>query len=213
MLHALSILFITAAISFAGSVQLGPVNLAVMKTVLEGRPRAALWIGAGVCVPEFIYAFFALYASAWLLERQTLLHILEWGVVPLLVGMGLFNILKKKKPIHEDEKAAEKAADFGRGFLISLLNPQLLPFWLMIMVMQNGWDAFHITGMTDRIAFVIGTGLGEFILICLVVWLTGKMKNFLLEKLKKWNLNRIFGWLFILLAAFQSLKLLIALNQ
>lgn len=213
MLHFLGIFFFTSAISFAGSVQLGPVNLAVMKTVLEGRSRAALWIGAGVCVPEFLYAFFALFASAWLLERPTLLHILEWGVVPLLVGMGLFNILKKKNAEKEPEKAAEKAADFGRGFLISLLNPQLLPFWLMILVMLNGYEFFRISTLPDRLAFVAGTGFGEFVLIALVVWLTGKFRNYLLEKLKRWNLNKVFGWLFIVLALLQSVKLLLTLKK
>jgi threonine/homoserine/homoserine lactone efflux protein len=211
MLHTLSIFFFTAAISFVGSVQLGPVNLAVMKTVLEGRPRAALWIGAGVCIPEFIYSLIALLASAWLLKRETLLTVLEWGVVPLLVGMGLLNILKKKKPDHDDIKPAEKAADFGRGIIISFLNPQLLPFWLTILVMLNGYDFFRITTVADRIAFVAGTGFGEFVLILLVVWITGKFRTFLLDKLKRWDLDKLFGWLFIVLALAQSGKLLLRL--
>jgi len=206
MLHILGIFFITAMISFAGSVQLGPVNLAIMKTVLEGRSRSALIIGAGVCLPEFIYSSFALFAAAWLLHRQQILSVLEWGIVPVLIGFGVFNLLKKTKT-EPEETAAAKAADFFKGFLLSTLNPQLLPFWLAILVMLNGYEFFRITTVADKIAFIAGTGCGEFALISLVVWLTGKFRDYLLEKVKRWNFNKVFGWLFILLAFVQTVKL------
>jgi threonine/homoserine/homoserine lactone efflux protein len=209
MLHVLLIFLVTSAISFAGSVQLGPVNLAIMKTALEGRPRAALWMGAGICVPEFIYAAVALFTSAWLLRHETVLKFFEWGVVPLLLGLGLFNLFKKSAPKSDTDEPSERAADFMRGFVLSALNPQMLPFWLTILVMLNGYEFFMIGGWGDRIAFIIGTGAGEFVLILLVVWLTGKFRNYLVEKLSRWSFDRIFGWLFIGLAAVQSIKLLI----
>jgi threonine/homoserine/homoserine lactone efflux protein len=207
MFHLLGIFFITALISFVGSVQLGPVNLAIMKSVLEGRAKSGLIIGAGVCIPEFIYSTFALFASAWLLQRHGLLMILEWSIVPLLIGMGIFNILKKTNT--EEETAAEKAEDFVKGFFLSLFNPQLLPFWLTMLVMLNGYDFFAIKNTGDRIAFIAGTGCGEFALIMFVVWVTSKFREYLMNKMKTWNLNKIFGWLFILLALAQSLKLLL----
>lgn len=213
MLHHLSIFFITAAISFAGSIQLGPVNLAIMKTVLEGRSKAALWTGAGVCLPEFIYSAFALFASAWLMERKLLLEILEWGVVPLLLGLGIFNLLKKKQKTMDDSTPGQKAADFLRGMLLSFLNPQLLPFWLMILVMLNGYAFFRIDTLGDKIAFIIGTGAGEFVLIALVVYFTRRFREYLLNKMKNWNINRVFGWLFIVLAVAQSVKLIFQVKK
>ncbi|MBI3510391.1 MAG: LysE family transporter [Bacteroidetes bacterium] len=209
MFHSLSIFLFTAAISFAGSIQLGPVNLAVMQAVLEGRKKAALLIGTGVCIPEFIYSSFALFASAWLLERETLLRILEWGVVPVLLAMGIFNFIKKKDRVGDDETANQKATDFLKGMTLSFLNPQLLPFWLMILVMLNGYDFFRIINTADKICFIAGTGCGEFILISFVVWITHRFRHFFLNKFKKWSLDKIFGTLFILLALVQTIKLLI----
>jgi len=212
MTHLLSILFITALISFVGSVQLGPVNLAIMKAVLEGRSKAAVIIAVGVCFPEFIYSTFALFASAWLLQRHELLMILEWSIVPLLVGIGIYNLIKKTVP-DDDKTAVQKAEDFAKGFLLSLFNPQLLPFWLTILVMLNGYNFFAISTVGDKIAFIVGTGLGEFILLVSVIWVTRKFRDYLLRKMQKWNLNRVFGWLFILLAAVQSLKLILHLTK
>lgn len=207
MAHAISIFFITSLISFAGSVQLGPVNLAIMQEVLNGRRRAGLLIGAGVCLPEFIYSSFALFASAWLLKRHAVLVTLEWSIVPVMIALGILNMMRKKK--QEEISTRGKAMDFFKGFILSSLNPQLLPFWLAILVMLNGYPFFSIVSIPEKTAFVIGTGAGEFGLISLVVWLTARHREFLLDKMKSWNLNKVFGWLFIALAAVQTIKLLI----
>ena len=207
MIHAVAIFFITSLISFAGSVQLGPVNLAIMQEVLNGRRRTGLLIGAGVCLPEFIYASFALLASAWLLKRHTVLISLEWSIVPVMAGLGILNMRRKKK--QEEISARGKTMDFVKGFILSSLNPQLLPFWLAILIMLNGYKFFTITTIADKICFVAGTGAGEFGLISLVVWLTARHRGFLLDKMKNRNLNKVFGWLFILLAAVQAIKLLV----
>lgn len=207
MVHAIFIFFITSLISFAGSVQLGPVNLAIMQEVLNGRRRAGLLIGAGVCLPEFIYSSFALFASAWLLKRHTVLVTLEWSIVPVMIALGILNMMRKKK--QEEISTRGKAMDFFKGFILSSLNPQLLPFWLAILVMLNGYPFFSIVSIPEKTAFVIGTGAGEFGLISLVVWLTARHREFLLDKMKSWNLNKVFGWLFIALAAVQTIKLLI----
>lgn len=214
MIHILSIFLITTLISFCGSIQLGPVNLVIMKEVLGGKRRNGLLIGAGVCIPEFIYSFFALFAAAWLIPRHNLLTTLEWAIVPVMLGLGLFSIFKKEKEEKvPDENAVIKKfstrKSLVRGIILSALNPQLLPFWLAILVMLNGYPFFNIETLAHRIAFVIGTGAGEFALIALVVWLTAKHREFLLAKMKKWNLNKVFGWLFIALALFQSLKLIL----
>ena len=207
MAHAISIFLITALISFAGSVQLGPVNLAIMQEVLNGRRRAGLLIGAGVCLPEFIYSSFALFASAWLLKRHTVLVTLEWSIVPVMIGLGILNMMRKKK--QEEISARGKAMDFIKGFILSALNPQLLPFWLAILIMLNGYPFFSIVTVPEKMAFIIGTGAGEFGLISLVVWLTALHREFLLDKMKSRNLNKVFGWLFIALAVVQTIKLLV----
>jgi threonine/homoserine/homoserine lactone efflux protein len=190
-----------------GSVQLGPVNLAIMQDVLNGRRKAGLIIGAGVCLPEFIYSAIALFASAWLLQRHTLLVTLEWAIVPVMIGLGILNMLKKKKQEEISEKG--KTTDFFNGFILSALNPQMLPFWLTILVMLNGYRFFTITNLADKICFVFGTGAGEFALISIVVWLTARHREFLLSKMSKWNLNKVFGWFFIVLGLFQAIKLLV----
>lgn len=206
MFHAILIFLITSLISFAGSFQLGPVNLVIIRDVLEGRSRAAFVIAFGITIPEFIYSFIALFAAAWFLAHPFLLEILEWSIVPLLVGLAIFNFFKK--PSVEKEEVKARGSDFMKGFLISAMNPQMLPFWLTILVMLNGYEFFRINSVAEKAAFIFGTGFGEFAVISLIIWLTNKHREFLLRKMKKWNLNKIFGGLFFALAIFQSVKLL-----
>ncbi|HET6992369.1 MAG TPA: LysE family transporter [Bacteroidia bacterium] len=207
MFHPILIFLVTSLISFMGSVQLGPVNLVIIREVLDGNWRGAFLNAFGICIPEFVYSFFALFAARWFLVHPTLLQILEWSIVPLLFGLGIYNLRKKPGTGGPDIKA--KGSDFMQGFLISALNPQMLPFWLTILVMLSGYDFFTITTAYEKLAFVLGTGFGEFVVISLIIWLTHRHREYLLSKMRKWNLNKVFGGLFFLLAIFQSVKLLI----
>jgi threonine/homoserine/homoserine lactone efflux protein len=211
MFHALLIFLITALISFLGSVQLGPVNLVIIREVLDGNRRGAFFVAFGICIPEFIYSFFALFAARWFLLHPALLQILEWSIVPLLFGLGIYNLTKRSGTNGPEVK--KKSSDFMQGFLISTLNPQMLPFWLTILVMLSTYTFFVITTVYEKTAFVLGTGFGEFAVITLIIWLTHRHREYLLNKMKKWNLNKLFGGLFFALAIFQSVKLLIHLKK
>ncbi len=213
MVHALVIFLITSLISFIGSIELGPVNLVIIKEVLQGKWRAALVIGFGICVPQLFYSFIALYAAAWFLTHETLLKILEWSIVPILLAFGIYNFLKKVSKntddLSEKQSKAQSGSSFMKGFLISTMNPQVLPFWLAVLVMLNGYVFFRISTVGEELAFVLGAGFGELVILSLIIWLTNKYKEFLLRKMKKWNLNKVFGGLFILLAVIQTIKLFI----
>lgn len=209
MLHIIVVFIATAAISFAGSLQIGPLNLAAMHATLTRGSRAGRMIGFGGCIPEFIYSSLALVAAAWLQQHKQLVAVLEWSIVPLLAALGVMNLLKKKKKEEHAENKIGHGIHFFKGFLISTLNPQMFPFWLSILIMLNGYAFFQVETIAEKTAFVLGTGAGEFVLILSVVAFTQRYRDFFMRKLDSWNINRVFGILFIALAAVQSAKLLL----
>ncbi len=66
MEKSIFILLTTAAISFVGSIQVGPVNLTVIQTVLQRRLKDGILVALGGCVPELFYAAAAVWAGMWL---------------------------------------------------------------------------------------------------------------------------------------------------
>ena len=95
MEKALLILLATAGISFVGSLQLGPVNITVIHTVLKRRLKAGLLVALGGCVPELIYAAAAVWAGMWLEKHPDVWRLLEWASIPILIAIVITLFLSR----------------------------------------------------------------------------------------------------------------------
>lgn len=208
-MHTALIFLVTTLISFAGSLQLGPVNLTVIHATMTRNRRAAMIIGLGGCIPELLYSIPALLASGWIKRNQQLLLIFEWAIVPVLLLLAAITFFRKQKEVvfSEENNLKQHTADFFKGFFIASFNPQLFPYWVTILLLLNGYDFFHIVSVGDQIAFVLGTGLGAFILFAFWSWLAVKYRNFLMKFLGRWNLSHVFAGLYLVLAIYQAVKL------
>lgn len=206
MLYALLIFLITAIISFAGSIQLGAVNLSVIQTTLNRGFRAGILVSIGGSLPEMFYAILALEGNQFLQKHQNFIQILEILIIPIFFGIGLFNIFQKTKPIEELPKQ-NHSADFLKGLTLSMLNPQLLPFWLLILVSLNSY--FMLNDLLTKSAFVVGTAAGAFVILYFFARLSLRYKSQILKILQHYPLNKIIGYIFIVLALWQLFRITI----
>ena len=74
-------------ISFAGSIQLGAVNLAVVQTTLNRNFSAGILVAVGGSIPEFIYSFLALKGLFFVQKNQFILDILNFTIIPVFLVM------------------------------------------------------------------------------------------------------------------------------
>lgn len=205
-MNTFSIFLITGFISFLGSIQLGAVNLAVIKTTLDKGLKSAIFIAIGGVIPEFIYSWIALNAAEMSFLKQKI--DLQWLVVPIFVGIGIFNILRKNRTNISPKPNKMNTSEIMYGFLLALFNFQLLPFWLSIIIFFNTTNLMNQVSTASKLAFTIGAGIGAFSLLTLIAYLTNLNKDFFVSIIKKYNLNAIFGCLFIILAVVQIINLL-----
>jgi threonine/homoserine/homoserine lactone efflux protein len=196
----------TAAISFVGSLQLGPVNLIVIQSVLKRSLQAGLWIALGGCLPEMIYAATAVGAGMWLEKNPGIWNILEWSAVPLLLGIGILIFFTPNRAI-KLEKEHKQSFSFLKGLTLGLLNPQLFPYWLIMLVQFGMYNALRVQTRPEQIAFILGTAVGALGLLIGVAYLTSHFRESILVRLGEFNFNRFLGALFVLLAVGQLLKL------
>jgi threonine/homoserine/homoserine lactone efflux protein len=200
----LAYFFFAALTSFFGSMQPGPVNLSVLHVCLQHQYKKALQIAVGGSVPELIYSFLALF-FAHKLERYTIqLQAFASLVAGLFVVIGL--IIFFIKPKQKVSEAKEVKSGFMTGFLVSIINPQLILFWIGIIAAMNlqHYDLVN-AGFFSQAAFAIGTGVGAFFLHYLLIVLVKKYSASQTVHLIKSYGNKVIGAMLIFMGLVQFL--------
>lgn len=209
----MSLLFLfllTAIISFLGSLQLGIVNLTVIRTAITHHFKAAVFVAVGGCLPEFFYGWLAI-SGIEIPFIQTHIKTLSILLIFLFLAIGIYYILKKNNSENIEIKKADYFSDqfFLKGLALSFINFQLLPFWLVMSIQLQQFKIIQSFSFAEKIAFSSGATVGAFLLLYLAAYLSYRNKNFFTDRLfKKYNLNKFFGFLFIGLAVLQIFKLL-----
>ncbi|MFM9943907.1 MAG: LysE family translocator [Bacteroidia bacterium] len=194
---------LAAAISFWGSLQLGPVNVCVIQTALAHGKRQALIVATGGALPEIIYASLAVWGASIIEKHPTIMTVFGWLVVVLLLALGIYYFLK---PYHKQEIKPSAGAGFAKGFMLAIFNPQLFPFWLGVLVYMKGFIHFG-NGLFSApyLTFVLGTAVGAWLLLFTFTKLAIAYKE-KLNSILKHNLNKIVGSLFIILALVELVR-------
>ncbi len=198
MISFLVVFLVVSFISFAGSLQLGFVNLRVIQTVVYHNFSAALWVAFGGCLPELFYASLAVWFAQWI--DSIIFFYLEILIIPLFIIWGIYQVNSKPGKAIE---VKNESVNLWVGFGLAMMNPQLLPFWLIILIYLNSFGIFELDLLANQIAFVVATSFGAFLLLFLLAWIINQNKNFI-HQLQKWNLNKWVGYLIIGLALIQS---------
>ena len=107
-------LIISTAISFAGSVQLGPVNFGTIYSALHKNKKSAILFGFGGSLPELLYCGLAFGGSNYLLQFESLNDYLKYLTSAVLFIFGVYLIFQKPhlKIVVSKSKKAKK---YGKG--------------------------------------------------------------------------------------------------
>lgn len=201
----LLLFLLITGISFAGSLQLGPVNLTVIQYTLNRSYKSGLWVAIGGSLPEVLYAWLAVFGVSFIDEDWMLFYYLELAVIPVLLGMGLYNIFSKPKPIKTVAKTNLDGKALSVGFAMGMGNPQLLPFWAAILFGLETNKYYDFTGFYERLAVIAGAAFGAFLLLICIAKITDKKRDKIIS-LQKYNANKIIGFIFIILAIIATIN-------
>lgn len=202
----LLLFLLVSAISFAGSIHPGTVNLAVAQVTLSHNWRAGLWLALGGSLPEIAYSVLAAGGVALLPTSAGWQTALSYAPIPVLLGAGLASF--RQKPVVFDSRPAlsQGAAPFWKGLLLGGTNPQLLPFWSAVWLYLSGQMLVGQKG--SQWVFALATSFGAFVLLAGVVWLANRQRTAIARYLNGRWLNRLTGLLFINMALYQLARVL-----
>lgn len=202
-----------ALVSMYGSLMLGPVNLVVIKSsIVTGRRSGNLVALGGSLFPEIIYSGIAMFAVGFISENEVVLEYLGYIVIPVMLILGFFYYNSKpdknKSSIDKADDIDQKSGTnhFLKGFILGMLNPQLITFWTaMILIAIHKIDFATYKFVSPKITFILGTGIGAFTLLYIYSYLAHRNKE-KLKKITSYNFNKILGIIFFILGGIQVFR-------
>nr|MCU0471123.1 hypothetical protein [Arcicella sp.] len=80
--------------------------------------------------------------------------------------VGTFTFLQKEAPIESTKVSLDnRFLSFLKGISLSLFNPALLPFWLVVLLSYKKYSYLIVSNNIEKSLFVLGAGTGTFLLV------------------------------------------------
>lgn len=172
------------------AIMLGPVFFTLLQTSLHEGFKAGVHLAIGVLISDAsLIAICYFFASQ--LDMLTHYRItMGWIGGILMIGFGLFNFFRKVvvKEVDDDKKTVH-AKFMLKGFLLNIINPAVLLFWLGIVsvmsVKENYTKSHELMFFGSLLSTVFATDL-------LKSYVANRIKNLLKPNVMLW-INRIIG--------------------
>jgi threonine/homoserine/homoserine lactone efflux protein len=166
------------------AVMLGPVFFTLLQTSLHEGFRAGAYLAIGVLLSD-ASLIAVCYSFASLIQTMDDHHkILSVVGGILMIGFGVYNFFHRVK-LREvnDVKKTVHAHFVVKGFLLNVLNPGVLFFWLGVIGLVNGREDYtHIHQVT-----FLGATLAT-------VFSTDLLKSFVSHRIKKLLKPQVMVW-------------------
>ncbi|WCO02085.1 LysE family transporter [Psychroserpens ponticola] len=192
--------------SIIGALPLGASNIAVINTTIKQNAKQAFKIAIAAGIGEVILSYYALHCNMVVrdfFDQNMWIQIL---IVIILMIAGSFLLFKKNK-----EKTTKKnklnTSKYTTGFLLGVLNPPVLIYWIVAFGIINNNDFTLSLGSPLLILFLFFAGVyfGKLITLYLYSIFSIRIKN------KVQNItaviNKATGILLILIGIVQAIKL------
>jgi len=138
------------------SLFIGATFFMLIETSMTRGFRAALWFDVGVITSDVVILWAVYFFTSWISQKilQSEYFTIAGGIV--FVGFGIHYLLARRKEDFACPVKISVTRLFMNGFIINLLNPSVLVFWMGSMAL-----ALSHFGMNGRQAMIyFATSLG-----------------------------------------------------
>lgn len=167
------VFFVGFLFSFLGSIPPGTLNLLVLQLGLEHKVKAALRFALAVSIVEYPYAWIAVEFEQVITSSPLVLENFQlWGAI-IMTSIGIISLWTVRKPTTISIKLQDSG--FRRGIILSILNPQAIPFWIALTayLKYQGWIDLS-TGWRLH-SYILGTSIGAMALLTILAILAKRV--------------------------------------
>jgi threonine/homoserine/homoserine lactone efflux protein len=176
----------------------GPVFFSMIKTSIEKGFKAGLSLAIGVILSDIIFILATIFSTQFVDYNSAYNEYIGLVGGLFLFGVGLFYLIKKVEVNYaiEEEVKIKKRGYIIKGFLMCLLSPTTLMFWVMV----GGVVAVHLQfGMAEKIAFFVVALITQLSMDSIKTYYAAKLRYKIKERSIQ-RLNRIAGIVIIIFA-------------
>lgn len=201
--------FLALITSFLGALPFGTVNLSVVDTTLKESFKAGMLIAIAASLVEIVFSFLAVHCGMLITDFIEKNLYVKVSTILLFIILGLLFFFKKQKQ-RSLEKRKRKKSNFLKGLLLAIINPQVLPYWVLIITyLQTSYMLnLNIYEQTKYVViFLFGVWLGKI----LALYLYGKLSIVIQKKAVRISkaMNKIIGTILFTVGIIQLVKLLV----
>lgn len=172
------------------AIMLGPVFFTLLQTSLHEGFKAAVHLAIGVLISDATLISICYFFASKLNMLDQYRSTMGWIGGILMIGFGLFNFFRKVKVKEVDDNKKTVHAKFMlQGFVLNIINPAVLLFWLGIVsvmsVKENYTRSHELMFFGSLLATVFLTDL-------LKSHVANRIKKMLNPNVMLW-INRIIG--------------------
>ncbi len=192
--------------SIVGALPLGASNIAVINTTITQNAKQAFKIAIAAGIAEVVLSYYALHCNMIVrdfFERNLWIQVL---IVVILMMVGSLLMFKKQSSKSSKKKTLFKSK-YALGFLLGILNPPVLIYWLIAIGFING-NSFMLSLQSPLLVlFLFFTGF--YIGKVLTLYAYSKFSSTIKHKISNINLiiNKVTGILLITIGIAQAIKL------
>ncbi|WP_316793614.1 LysE family translocator [Pedobacter frigoris] len=176
----------------------GPVFFSMIKTSIEKGFKAGFSLAIGVIFSDIIFITLTIFSSQFVDYNSEYNQYV--GIIGglFLFGIGLYYLFNKVKVNYDISETVriKKRGYILKGFLMCLLSPSTLMFWIMvggIISVQLHYD------MTEKVVFFVIAMATQLSVDCVKTYYAAKLRYRIKEKNIQ-TLNKIAGAVIIIFA-------------
>lgn len=176
----------------------GPVFFSMIKTSIEKGFKAGFSLAIGVILADIIFISATVFSTQFVNYNSKYNQYIGLIGGLFLLGVGLYYLIKKVKVNYciEEEKQVRKRGYIIKGFLMCLLSPTTLMFWVMV----GGVISVHLHyAMDEKIVFFTVALITQLSMDSLKTYYAAKLRYKIKERSIQ-MLNRIAGLVIVLFA-------------
>ncbi len=204
-------IFTGIVISVVGAVPLGASNIAVITTTAKESLSKGMRIAQGAGVGEVVLAFFALWYTKMISNFFEMNAWIQISFIGLFFSIGLLFLFSYKwfSRFKITSKNKLKSSKFLTGFLLALINPPVLIFWMIAISLTQKY-VLPISNMSPilmLLLFFIGVYTGKFI----TLYFYGKWSHRSVQKQshEKHKLYRVIGIALLIISTAQGIRFIV----
>ncbi|MCH4551794.1 MULTISPECIES: LysE family transporter [Aestuariibaculum] len=172
------IFFLGLIISLVGVIPPGLLNMTAAKISLKEGHTRGIMFSVGVCVIVLVQTYIASVFAQYLSKHTDVVDILQrvaFVIFVLITIYFLFVAKKDPKEVAEIEMRSKRSR-FFQGMFMSVINVFPIPYqaYMTITLASVGWLTFD---QIDILTYVIGTGMGTFVMLYIYMFFFDKIKD------------------------------------